>query len=407
MTDTTNSKALLSKKGLLPKKMVSTVLLLVLFAGLIAVIALTKTRQDLRQEATGESVEVVFKATEGSQVNWSQAPLTIQTGRSLALAIEKKPSTLVMTAADLTVTFDPTYLEFTQAVQSFGSYSYVLRQEVNQQAGKVRIVVGKDPVSTLLTSDQITLLMFKVKDKLGESTISLDTVSQVAVKGFNTNLLAASSVQPYRFTVLPLSTTTEPMSVQLKLKLAGTPVENNSAFLSEVAKTQPIMVSFQNMETGDTTTPIALSGKFTPNTATPTLSYFTFENAFKSTTLPTGKYNILVKGPKHQQIRYCKKDQTANYRCQITDSIELTASTAHTFDFTQKPLACGDLPISGANKDQQDGAVRVTDYSLMIGCLSKRQDAACVARADCNGDGSVTNLDMDLLLETLSTAYDQ
>jgi len=115
----------------------------------------------------------------------------------------------------------------------------------------------------------------------------------------------------------------------------------------------------------------------------------------------------LVKGPMHQQIRFCKEDQSAEYQCSITDGIALTADTEHSLNLVAKPLACGDLPISGAGRDEQDGAVRVTDYSFMIGCLSKRSDAACVARADCNGDGSVTNLYMDLLLQTLSIAYDQ
>ena len=209
---------------------------MLLLVGLFSALLLVRTRQDNRQQAsTGDTVGLVFKATEGSAMDWSEGSRTIQTGRVLSIIPEMTPGALNATAADLILKYDPEILEFDKVYYGFTPYNIIFLEEANREAGLVRIAVGKNPQSTLLSSldykNKLPLLLFKVKSKLGASTVSLTSDSQIAAENFATNLLVPTSVQSYPFTVVPLSSTTDPLSVQLEFKLAGTPVENNSKFI--------------------------------------------------------------------------------------------------------------------------------------------------------------------------------
>ncbi|MDA1079583.1 MAG: cohesin domain-containing protein [bacterium] len=382
------------------RQTLSLSILVVLVIGLVSVIGLLNTSQDMRQNAqqTGNSVQLRLSAKEsGAQVDRGQT-ITTSSGKVVETLIESVSSTASVAALDFVVTYDAATFEFVSAELPNSKFPVLLKKDA-ATAGKVRLAIGKQPGATISGNQQIAIVNLRVKDRQGASSIGIETqTAKVAVVG--------SSANAYQAPTTPITVnvgtggSTESTSVQARFKFAGIPVENNPNFLPEAARTQPVKISLQNIATGEITAPVKLSSLFASN-------QFSLVTPFTSTTVQTGKYNILIKGPKHQQIRFCKNDQAPDYRCQLTDGIDLTKNTTHTFDFTKRPLSCGDLPISGSNNDQQDGVVRVTDYSFMVGCLSKRTDAACVARADCNADGTVTNLDMDLLLETLSNAYDQ
>jgi len=55
----------------------------------------------------------------------------------------------------------------------------------------------------------------------------------------------------------------------------------------------------------------------------------------------------------------------------------------------------------------RDGVVNVKDYSFVKKCLGNESTSpACLARADFNFSGAITNKDLRLLIETLSVAED-
>ncbi len=379
------------------RQTLSLSLVLVLIVGLFSVVSLLRESQDTRQNASGDAVQLRLSAKEsGAQVDRRQTIAT-SPGKVIEVLVESVTDAVSVAATDFVMTYDTANFEFVSAELPNSTFPILLKMD--DAAGKLRLAIGKQPGATISGNQQLAIVNFRVKDKQNTSDIGIEEqTAKIAVLGSNNNAYQGPTT-PIGVSVGSNSTTPE-TSLQMQFKFAGIPVENNPKFLPEAARTQPVKISLQNIATGEITTPAVLSSLFTTDA-------FKLLSPFASDTLQTGKYNILVKGPKHQQIRFCKDAQTTDYRCQLTDGIDITKDTAHTFNFTKRPLSCGDLPISGANKDQQDGVVRVTDYSFMVGCLSKRKDAACVARADCNADGAVTNLDMDLLLETLSTAYDQ
>lgn len=386
------------------RQTLSLSLVIVLIVGLFSVVALSKTNQDVRQNASGESVQLQLTANEASSNTERLQTLATSPGKIVNTLVEVIPGTANVSAVDFILTYDPAHFEYVSTELFSNTFGVLLKKEINPTEGKIRLAIGKQPGSTATGNQKLVAVNFRVKEQLGTTNIGVEELTtKIAAIGSATNVYQGPTT-PIGISVGSNSTTPE-ASLQMRFKFAGIPVENNPHFLPEAARTQLVTISLQNIATGEITTPIAVSSLF--STDIPVTGAFKLLSPLASTTLTTGKYNILLKGPKHQQIRFCKDEQTPDYRCQITDGIDITNDAIYAFDFTKRPLSCGDLPISGANHDLQDGAVRVTDYSFMVGCLSKRADAACVARADCNADGTVTNLDMDLLLETLSTAYDQ
>ena len=102
--------------------------------------------------------------------------------------------------------------------------------------------------------------------------------------------------------------------------------------------------------------------------------------------------------------------QTTNYqkgRSVATNFIVLEPGD-NSLNLSSKPLPVGDLPISGANKNQQDGKVDVKDYSYMLSCIGeKSRTDSCLARADVDYTSQVNNIDLMLLRRTLSSVADQ
>lgn len=125
------------------------------------------------------------------------------------------------------------------------------------------------------------------------------------------------------------------------------------------------------------------------------------------TQVPAGNYNFLIKGPLHRQMRMCRNGQTSLEQCETTDLVEVAEGQSMTLDFSGSPLQAGDTPIHGSDNDQQDGVVNGLDYSFVLDCLGKQTDPACVARADFDYSGKVTNYDLFLLMLTLSSAADE
>lgn len=102
--------------------------------------------------------------------------------------------------------------------------------------------------------------------------------------------------------------------------------------------------------------------------------------------------------------------QTTNYqkgRAVASNFIVLEAGN-NSFNLSTKPLPVGDLPISGTNKNQQDGKVDVKDYSYMLSCIGeKSRTPACLSRADVDFSDQVNNIDLMLLRRTLSSVAER
>ncbi len=134
----------------------------------------------------------------------------------------------------------------------------------------------------------------------------------------------------------------------------------------------------------------------------------------------SGPYIIVLKGPKHLATRYCYYGETdkscrfqdlvaASNRDQAEDSNFIWLEPGKVdLDLSAQPVLAGDLPVSGSNKNEQDGMVNVYDYSFLISCLgnNSRTDE-CIKKADLDFSGQVNNIDLMLLRRTLSQVSDQ
>ncbi len=140
--------------------------------------------------------------------------------------------------------------------------------------------------------------------------------------------------------------------------------------------------------------------------------------------LTPGPYFIILKGPKQLATRYCYYDTTATQSCLVSDLINMTLNFTkdqamvkkfiylepgmnYRLDLSSPPMIAGDLPISGPNKNEQDGKVDTIDYSFILGCLKNQTEASCVQRGDINFTGEVNNIDLMLLRQALMQVADQ
>jgi hypothetical protein len=64
------------------------------------------------------------------------------------------------------------------------------------------------------------------------------------------------------------------------------------------------------------------------------------------------------------------------------------------------------LPISGPNRDRQDGVVNSLDATYLTGCLKTPDDATCLAKADLNLDGIISIMDMELMNGTVYSKWE-
>ncbi|MEA2056491.1 MAG: hypothetical protein U9O78_02110 [Patescibacteria group bacterium] len=211
-------------------------------------------------------------------------------------------------------------------------------------------------------------------------------------------------------TIAPTPTTIPKTGIEIKLGLAGIPqVETDG---------ETVINHFPPNEAGQKiTAKIMLEDQSGQKTETFSRNfvyvddqengYYRMVDPFEFEGFTAGRYQVMIKGPIHRQIKFCQNDQPKGANCATADRISIAPGDEVMLDFRNEPLQFGDLPISGDHQDQQNGVVNTLDYSFMVGCLSKQRDPACLSRADANFDGVVNNRDWTLLVETLQTAPDQ
>ncbi|MFC1711835.1 hypothetical protein ACFLZ1_04605 [Patescibacteria group bacterium] len=190
-------------------------------------------------------------------------------------------------------------------------------------------------------------------------------------------------------------------NTRILIKFAGVPGNNNIMNLPDDHKLQNTRVLFEDVDVNLYYKEDGMS-YFVYNSNTNNFDAFI---SFEISDLPTGEYNLLVKGPSHRQIRFCLAEgQSADYICSRDDVISINAGTAYTFDLTDRLLDFGDV--------DWDGGVKVTDYSIIKACLEvdarkgdDNYENGCNL-SDGNFDGVVDNTDIDLLFLTLSSKTD-
>jgi len=106
-------------------------------------------------------------------------------------------------------------------------------------------------------------------------------------------------------------------------------------------------------------------------------------------------YYLLVKGPKHLQIRFCQN--SGQIRPCTTGRISLQ-SGENILDFTGYPLPGGDLP-------PQDGLVNAIDAVALVNCLFKN-NPDCLQKADLNFDEIVNTLDINIMNNTIYSRWE-
>jgi hypothetical protein len=115
--------------------------------------------------------------------------------------------------------------------------------------------------------------------------------------------------------------------------------------------------------------------------------------------LPSGTaMRVLVKGEKHSQIVFCRQSGQTD-PCNDTDYI---TPSSYSFDFTGRPLPPGDL--------NQDGKVNANDLKLITDLFNKTSTqltAQDLITADVDYSGTIDAFDLNLVLQTLETRYDE
>jgi len=190
-------------------------------------------------------------------------------------------------------------------------------------------------------------------------------------------------------------------SIEIIVKFAGVPANNSNINLPEEYYQQGVQVGFEN-QAGSLVVSDLTEFKYDPDS-----QVFKASLDFPLADLPSGNYNLLLKGPSHRQIRFCQNNQSADYSCLRSDLIAVTAGGSLLLDLAHDSqgewghvLEFGDV--------NWDGSVGVEDYSVVKAC--KAADARIgdddylngCNLADGNFDGVVDNTDMDLLYLTIS-----
>jgi len=135
------------------------------------------------------------------------------------------------------------------------------------------------------------------------------------------------------------------------------------------------------------------------------LGYYELSQPIIISNLVNDSYKMFVKGPRHRRMEFCESPQPENKECSPFEAFYLEAGTNYTFDFRDSPLEAGDLkaPETGG---VQDGVVNRVDYGFIFGCQASRGSETCLNIGDLDYSGVVDNVDLGLIVKTLSTASD-
>jgi hypothetical protein len=190
-----------------------------------------------------------------------------------------------------------------------------------------------------------------------------------------------SAVCSYPYTI---SVTQMPVNLTFKVKLAGV----NGA--EAQGATIKVKFKLQNGTVLPIDTPLVLNP----------VGNGVYEATATLTNPPTAgtAMRVLVKGEKHSQIVFCRQSGQTE-PCNDTDYI---TPSSYSFDFTGRPLPPGDL--------NQDGKVNTADLKLITDLFNKTSTQLTpqdLKTADVDYSGTIDAFDLNLVLQTLETRYDE
>jgi hypothetical protein len=110
---------------------------------------------------------------------------------------------------------------------------------------------------------------------------------------------------------------------------------------------------------------------------------------------------LLVKGPKHVQMKYGVNNQTSYFN-QAMGSLLIRANTTNEFDFSTFPMLPGDVVSSSEGDNNPDGVVNGRDYAYVVSKLLSDD-----SKADLDFSCGVNARDLNLLKITLNERQSQ
>lgn len=389
----------------LEKSQLKYLLVLALLAITLPMAAWLASRPQLVQKRAACAVGLGFSpATATHAIN---SPFDVQ------LRIEA--GTAQVAAADVSFSFDAAKLKVNSV--TLGSLETQLLKDINNTNGTVRIsavkmsaggitdgfnfatvnfeglTVGTDPIA--VTLGNINIAASGEDCSVGTKTGGSYTITGTVVPT-NTPPVqptpTGTIVPTPTGTVVPVPTATGGAAriVNFKVKLRGIITQPS------VAANQTLNFKVKIVAVNDQS---QVGPVYTPSGTVDADGIWTIPVTVQEN-LAAGAYDIYIKGPKHLQ----KKFPNVSFGSTWPTTADFTSLGARYY------LEPGDLAISGPNHDQQDGVVNALDAGYMTddvtGCITKPDDATCLAKADLNLDGIISIIDMELLNGTVYSKWD-
>jgi len=380
------------KFGLEKKQILNLFFLFFLFLVLVLASYLSKQRHELRKLAEEVRKEIVFSLD--PQTNNQANPWGANYEEEISLKIKNITSgkTLKFRVIGVDLRFDPQFLEIQTANLQCNYPFTIAGGNVSKVENNLISLVcylppaGANPSEpySLNPGAEIVVGFFKVKVKpnppAGSTTISFvrtnipeeETLEDLSKFGEN-GIYYVSSVSP----------TLPPGEVKVKLKVKFDGVyekKGDQEVRLKVGKGETILQELSE---------IALTAN---NQGVYESDFITLSSAVTS----GSDYYLLIKGPKHLQVRFCQN--SGQHRPCTKGNITLN-NGENILDFTGYPLPGGDLP-------PQDGVVNALDAVVLVSCFNEPTSQTCLDKADLNFDGIVNTMDINIMNNTIYTRWE-
>lgn len=141
---------------------------------------------------TSRKQETAKESSAAADVSIYFEPISINANLNTTLTPKMKinPTTNQVTAVQLDLSFDATKMSIENMTPNTIAFSTVLQAPIiNNTAGTASIVLGVAPTSSVTVISDLVNLNIKTKTTYGDAILRVAQTSQVAAKGFDTNVL--------------------------------------------------------------------------------------------------------------------------------------------------------------------------------------------------------------------------
>lgn len=216
----------------------------------------------------------------------------------------------------------------------------------------------------------ITPLNFTVTNNAWDSSVAIAPykIAVTVGAGGTVNPTASPTASPSG-SITPTGNMNSPLSGQLTIKAKIDGITSMPAVASCKTRDFKVTISGANL-----TQPVVKTVNMTAD------ANGIYTGTFAADTITGGNtYTVFIKGPSHLQTKFTSVS---------------VASGAATIDLTSKSIPVGDLPV-------QNGSLTVADMQIVKDNILKTTEAA-----DVNCDGIVNAYDYGLMINSMSTHYD-